>query len=101
MVVSKRPSMPMEPKFRKDVVRALRAIFDYAADDPEAQPPAPSARDCKIALDWIIKDACLWGDAPFFPDDQSGRTDAAMLGRRYVAKQIFLALDIRPDALKD
>lgn len=101
--MSRKSSMPMEPKFRKDVVRALRAINDYAgnASNPAGKAPPPAPLDCKVALDWIINEVCLWGNAPFFADDPSGRTDAAILGRRYVAKQIFMALDLKPEALND
>lgn len=90
------------PEFTKDIVRAIQAIALYAGKNGEGpnQPQPPSAHDCKVALDWIINEASRYYDVPYFPDDVSGRRDAFVNGRRFVGKQIIMAMQLKPDILK-
>lgn len=89
------------PEFRKEVVRAIQAITLYASNSGGSmvQHPPPSPLDCKIALDWIINEASRYYDVPHFVDDINGRRDAFVNGRRFVGKQIVMAMQIKPDVV--
>jgi hypothetical protein len=90
------------PEFRKEVVRAIQAIAASAHYNGEGEAPAaPSHRDCKIALDWIITEVGGYYDVPTpSADDPSGRCGDFFNGRRFVAKQIVMAMKIKPETLK-
>src|SRR5688572_27451882 len=89
------------PELRKDVVRAIQAIAASARYNGEGEAPAaPSPRDCKIALDWIIQEAGRYYDNGFTLDDPNGRCGAFFDGRQFVAKQIVMAMQIKPETLK-
>jgi hypothetical protein len=94
------PTAP--PEFRKDLVRAIQAIAAYmaTASGGQEQVPPPSPRDCKMAFDWIINEASRYYDVPSpSAEDPNGRGDAFFNGRRFVAKQIVMAMQIKPELL--
>jgi hypothetical protein len=86
--------------------RAMQAISLYARGaehpfPPGEDPPPPSPADCKRVLDWIINEACRYYDNGFCMNDPNGRIGAWMDGRQYVAKQIIMAQQLKPEVLKD
>lgn len=99
---SKSNPLTEAPEFRKDVVRAIQAIATYGHYNGQGEPPVmPSQRDCKLALDWIINEAGRYYDVPTpFPGDLNGRDEAFFNGRRFVAKQVVMAMQLKPELLK-
>jgi hypothetical protein len=96
-------NIPFAPGLRKEIVRAVQAISDYAAKSGEGpdQPGPPSPRDCKLMLDWLIGEVCRSDDVPFFASDPGGRMSAFMQGRQYVGKEVRLAMQLKPELLKN
>src|SRR6185503_727087 len=88
------------PELRKDVVRAIQAITAYSRYNGQGEAPGlPSPRDCQIALDWIIQEAGRYYDNGFAVDDPNGRQGAFFDGRQFVAKNIVMAMQIKPELL--
>lgn len=87
------PPIPYPPKISVEDIRAIQHLMAYAS---EAEQVPPSPAECKVAMDWIIYEACKHYDVPFFSDDVNGRNDAFMSGRSYVAKKIITMMQLKP-----
>lgn len=83
------------PPYRRADARALQAIAVYAAGGDQA----PTAADCKRAMDWIVNVAAATYDEPF----RAGQQDAVnyMLGRRSVGLAIVKLLSIKPEVIPE
>ncbi len=93
-------------KIKKADARAMQALALYAQGavvppSPGEEVPPPSAHDCKHILDWIVETVCRANDIGFVMDDPNGRIGAFMDGRQYVAKQIVMAMKLRPEKLEE
>lgn len=96
----------LPPSLKKADVRAIQTIATYARGaevpfPPGEEPPPPSPSDCKRVLDWIVHEACRYYDNGFLMSDPNGRIGAWMDGRQYVAKQLTMAMQIKPEILKE
>jgi hypothetical protein len=89
---------------KKADARAMQALAIYAQGAvvplPPGHPP-PSPSDVKHVLDWIVNEVCRAGDIGFVMNDPNGRIGAFTDGRQYVAKQITMAMQLKPEILKE
>lgn len=90
------------PNYKPVHIYALQALERYAKADVDldgvTSENAPSPKDCRDALDWIINTACGTYEEPFKPGDPC--TVAYMLGRRSVGLAIVKLLNLKPEILK-
>lgn len=96
----------LPPEMKRANVRAIQTLANYARGaeapfPPGQEPPAPSPSDCKRVLDWIIHEACRYYDCGFVINDPNGRIGAFMDGRQYVAKQLTMAMQLKPELMKE
>lgn len=92
------------PDYDINDVRAIQALMLYAKEAETPSPPgeeavAPSALDCKRALDWIIHHAAATYENGFVANDDHGRIGAFMEGRRFVGQQVIKLAKLKISAV--